>query len=156
MRLASNQLLPPSIPKGKHPMTAQSTTASITVTMLQNYDRHLGPILFEFTAADMAKRVTAALTGLARVFEVACGTGISTRHLAGALLTGRKIQATNLNKAILSHAAKVNGHLPCVTYNRPTHSTCCSTTLAPTRWSASSALCFFPTNQRECQSLPEC
>ena len=69
-------------------MAAQSITGSFTGTIPQNYDTHLGPILFEFTAEDMAKRVTAALNGPARVLEVACGTGISTRHLAGALPAG--------------------------------------------------------------------
>ena len=99
-------------------MAAQSITGSFTGTIPQNYDTHLGPILFEFTAEDMAKRVTAALNGPARVLEVACGTGISTRHLAGALPAGSEIQATDLNEAMLAHAAKVNGDLPGVTYSQ--------------------------------------
>ena len=99
-------------------MAAQSTTGSFTGTIPENYDTHLGPILFEFTGADMAKRVSAALNGTGRVLEVACGTGISTRHLAGALAAGSEIQATDLNDAMLAHAARVNGGLPGVTYSQ--------------------------------------
>ena len=56
-------------------MAAQSTTGSFTGTIPENYDTHLGPILFEFTGADMAKRVSTALNGTGRVLEVAFNGG---------------------------------------------------------------------------------
>jgi ubiquinone/menaquinone biosynthesis C-methylase UbiE len=51
-----------------------------------------------------------------RVLEVACGTGISTRHLAKTLPAGSELVATDLNEAMLAHARAVNGALPGVTY----------------------------------------
>ena len=83
-------------------MAAQSTTGSFTGTIPENYDTHLGPILFEFAGADMAKRVTGAIKGPVRLLEVACGTGISTRHLAHALPPGSEIRAIDLNDAMLT------------------------------------------------------
>jgi ubiquinone/menaquinone biosynthesis C-methylase UbiE len=99
-------------------MTATSTHASFTGSIPENYDRYLGPLLFEFSAADMARRVAGALDGPAKVLEVACGTGISTRHLANTLPDGTEIIATDLNEAMLDHAATVNGNLPGVTYQQ--------------------------------------
>ena len=48
-------------------------------TIPELYDRHLGPVIFEPYAADLARRVTAT-TGES-VLEVACGTGILTEQL---------------------------------------------------------------------------
>jgi ubiquinone/menaquinone biosynthesis C-methylase UbiE len=95
-----------------------STHASFTGSIPENYDTYLGPLIFEFTAADMARRVTTAISRPVRILEVACGTGISTRHLAGALPVGSEILATDLNEAMLKHAACVNGALPGVTYSQ--------------------------------------
>ena len=95
-----------------------STHASFTGSIPENYDTYLGPLIFEFTAADMARRVAMAIGPAVRVLEVACGTGISTRHLAGALPVGSEILATDLNDAMLKHAARVNGALPGVTYSQ--------------------------------------
>lgn len=92
------------------------THASFTGAIPENYDTYLGPLLFEFTGADMARRVNEAATHPASVLEVACGTGISTRHLATTLPEGTEITATDLNPAMLEHAAKVNGDLPGVRY----------------------------------------
>ncbi len=97
-------------------MSENSTHVSFTGSIPKNYDTYLGPLLFEFSAADMARRVAEAVDGPASVLEVACGTGISTRHLAGALPEGSRIRATDLNPAMLEHAASVNGDLPGVTY----------------------------------------
>ena len=79
------------------------------------YDRYLGPLLFEWSAEDMAARVAA--TKPSRVLEIAAGTGILTRHLAGAL-NGTEIIATDLNRAMLDYAAASNGDLPGVTYQQ--------------------------------------
>ena len=95
-----------------------STQASFTGSIPENYDRYLGPLLFEWTAADMARRLAGLLTGPVRVLEVACGTGISTRHLASVLDEGAEILATDLNEAMIEHAARVNGELSGVTYSQ--------------------------------------
>ena len=97
-------------------MSTTSTNTSFTGSIPENYDTYLGPLLFEFSGADMARRVAAALGRPARVLEVACGTGISTRHLAHGLPKGAEIIATDLNEAMLAHAARVIGDLPGVTY----------------------------------------
>lgn len=99
-------------------MTATSTQASFTGSIPENYDTYLGPLLFEFSAADMARRISEALGRAAKVLEVACGTGISTRHLANTLPDGTEIVATDLNEAMLAHAANVNGEFPGVTYEQ--------------------------------------
>jgi ubiquinone/menaquinone biosynthesis C-methylase UbiE len=99
-------------------MMETATNASFTGTIPENYDTYLGPLLFEFSAADMAKRVTKALGRTGRVLEIACGTGIGTRHLSNRLPEGVTIVATDLNEAMLAHAKKVNGDLPGVTYEQ--------------------------------------
>lgn len=99
-------------------MTEISTNANFTGSIPESYHTYLGPLLFEFSGADMAAQVTAALGGPAKVLEVACGTGISTRHLAHALESGSELTATDLNDAMLSHAEAVNGDLPGVTYSQ--------------------------------------
>lgn len=70
------------------------------------YHRHLGPLLFEPYAADLAAR----LDGLhGRVLEIAAGTGIATRALERVLGDGAAIVATDLNPAMLEHAASLGG-----------------------------------------------
>lgn len=74
-------------------------TGSIPV----NYDRVLGPMLFEPYAAEMAGRV-AALAPHA-VLETAAGTGIVTLALANSLPASTQIVATDLNQAMIDFAA---------------------------------------------------
>jgi hypothetical protein len=53
------------------------------------YDHHLGPLLFEPFAADLAGRLADLREG--RLLEVAAGTGVVTRALLQALSdTGRE------------------------------------------------------------------
>jgi SAM-dependent methyltransferase len=66
------------------------------------YDKHLGPIIFEEYAADLARR--AAAIGGASILEIAAGTGISTVALRAALPQSTKITATDLNGAMLEFA----------------------------------------------------
>ena len=99
-------------------MAEISTNASFTGTIPENYDTYLGPLLFEFAAADMADRVAKALDGPGKLLEVACGTGISTRHLANRLPAGSQIIATDLNEPMLAHAAKMNHNLQGVTFSQ--------------------------------------
>ena len=63
-----------------------STHAQFVGSIPEKYDAHLGPLLFEYYAADLANRVAVADGG--RVLETACGTGISTRALRAALPGG--------------------------------------------------------------------
>lgn len=99
-------------------MPAPRTHASFTGSIPENYDRFLGPMLFEFTGADLAQRVNDRTQHPAKVLEVACGTGISTRHLATTLPDGTEITATDLNQAMLDYATHANGGLPGVTYSQ--------------------------------------
>ena len=68
------------------------------------YDRHLGPVLFEPYAIDLAGRLAA---GAARVLELAAGTGRVTRHLLRGLPATASVLATDLNDAMLVRAAQV-------------------------------------------------
>jgi ubiquinone/menaquinone biosynthesis C-methylase UbiE len=67
------------------------------------YDRYLGPFLFAPYARDLAERL-AGFEG--QLLEIAAGTGIVTRALAGALPSTAAITATDLNQPMLDHAAQ--------------------------------------------------
>jgi SAM-dependent methyltransferase len=79
-----------------------STASSFTGSVPTYYDRCLGPVLFEPYAADLARRIGAS-DGL-RVLEIACGSGIVTRRLRGALPASATLVATDLNEAMLLYA----------------------------------------------------
>src|SRR5688500_15606095 len=70
----------------------------------ENYDRYLGPVLFEPYAKDLVERVNVPEEG--SLLEVACGTGIVTRHLRDRLRPSVKIVATDLNEAMINFAAQ--------------------------------------------------
>ena len=70
----------------------------------ENYDRYLGPVLFEPYAKDLAERVNGPEDG--SLLEVACGTGIVTRRLRERLSPRVKIVATDLNEAMIKFAAR--------------------------------------------------
>lgn len=71
------------------------------------YDRHLGPVLFEPYAADLAARLPRLAEGA--ILETAAGTGIVTQQLAAALPATVRIVATDLNRPMLDHAASKPG-----------------------------------------------
>jgi len=79
------------------------------------YDTCLGPLLFEFPAADIAERV-AGVIDRGRVLEIACGTGISTQFLREGLAPEVEIVATDLNTGMLEYAREYRGGLPGVRY----------------------------------------
>jgi ubiquinone/menaquinone biosynthesis C-methylase UbiE len=81
--------------------------AAFVGSIPENYDRHLGPALFEPYAADLAGRLT--LDGKASLLELACGTGIVTRRLRDRF-PDAKITATDLNEAMLTYAAHKFAH----------------------------------------------
>lgn len=70
------------------------------------YDRHLGPMLFDQYARDLATRLTASEQPLTRVLEIAAGTGIVTEQLAQRLPAAATIVATDLNPPMLTVAQK--------------------------------------------------
>ena len=73
----------------------------------ENYDRYLGPVIFEPFAKDLAERLGKAPSK--NVLETACGTGIVTRHLLKVLAPGAGLIATDLNPAMLDHARAAIG-----------------------------------------------
>jgi len=75
------------------------------------YDRHLGPLLFEFSAADIAERVATSVSAGGLVLEIACGTGISTEFLRKRLPDDVEIVATDLNPSMLDFARDRRGDL---------------------------------------------
>jgi len=79
-----------------------AAAAHFTGDIPRFYDRHLGPIIFEDYALDLAKR--AAAIGGANVLELAAGTGISTVALRRAMPKSA-ITATDLNGAMLEIAS---------------------------------------------------
>ena len=70
----------------------------------ENYDRYLGPALFEPYASDMVERLN--ISAGASVLELACGTGIVTRRLRDRLPPGVHLVATDLNEAMMTYAAR--------------------------------------------------
>ncbi|MEJ7597248.1 MAG: class I SAM-dependent methyltransferase [Kofleriaceae bacterium] len=65
------------------------------------YDRHLGPVLFEPYAIDLAGRLPATAR---HVLEVAAGTGRVTRHLLARMPGDGALVASDLNAAMLARA----------------------------------------------------
>jgi ubiquinone/menaquinone biosynthesis C-methylase UbiE len=62
------------------------------------YDRHLGPVLFEPYAQDLAARLPKAAR---RVLEIAAGTGRLTRQLLARLPAHAELVATDLNEPMI-------------------------------------------------------
>ena len=80
--------------------------ASFSGSIPELYDRHLGPVLFEPYAADLAARLSQL--PVHDLLETAAGTGVVTRALARAL-PGARLTATDLNQAMLDRAAQLTG-----------------------------------------------
>lgn len=86
-------------------MVADDSTFTGSIPAL--YDQHLGPMLFEPYAADLAARLADLRTGA--LLETAAGTGIVTQALAQRLPASVELVATDLNQAMLDFAAKKPG-----------------------------------------------
>lgn len=84
--------------------------ASFSGTIPPLYDRHLGPVLFEPYARDLARRMPTH--DGARILETACGTGIATRRIVERLPATARLVATDLNQAMLDHAQPALGADP--------------------------------------------
>ena len=88
----------------------------------ENYDRYLGPVLFEPYAADLAARVNVPDNG--SVLELACGTGIVTRQLRDRLGPAVKLVATDLNEAMMGYAARKFQPEDSIEWKQPTRRSC--------------------------------
>jgi len=77
--------------------------AAFTGSIPANYDRYLGPVLFEPYAAELVSRLNVSED--ACVLELACGTGIVTGRLCERLGAKAKLVATDLNDSMLHYAA---------------------------------------------------
>jgi SAM-dependent methyltransferase len=69
------------------------------------YETYLVPLIFQDYARDIAAR--AAARAPQRVLEIAAGTGVVTRALAKTLPASTELVATDLNPAMLEHAARL-------------------------------------------------
>jgi len=78
------------------------TTPSYSGSIPENYDRYLGPYIFELFALDVVARVP---VNPSRVLEIACGTGRVTAHLRKAL-PAADIVATDINPDMLAVARR--------------------------------------------------
>ena len=82
--------------------------ATFSGTIPEYYDRCLGPAWFDAFAIDMAQRLAAKPPGA--VLEIACGTGLVTRHLRERLDASVRLVASDLSKAMLDYArGKLSG-----------------------------------------------
>jgi ubiquinone/menaquinone biosynthesis C-methylase UbiE len=81
-----------------------SNNTAFVGSIPENYDRYLGPVLFEPYAVDLVSRLD--LPENAAVLELACGTGIVTRRLRNRLGSKARLIATDLNGAMMSYAAR--------------------------------------------------
>ncbi len=82
-----------------------SSVARFVGSIPELYDRHLGPVLFEPYARDLARRVP---PGTRRLLEIAAGTGRATRHLLATLPDDGELVATDLNAPMIDIG---RGHL---------------------------------------------
>src|SRR5436309_15716479 len=95
--------------KATHPPSASQAYKWSTIEMFfsgerspENYDRYLGPVIFEPWAKDLVLRL--AGKKYERILEIACGTGIVTRRLRDALPATTEIIATDLNPDMFEFA----------------------------------------------------
>ncbi len=86
-------------------MNTSSGDRAFAGSIPQLYEQYLVPLIFEPYARDLTHRL--APLAPAAVLEIAAGTGVVTRHLAAQLPADASIVSTDLNQAMLDHAASV-------------------------------------------------
>ena len=74
------------------------------------YETYLVPMIFEPYAADLAHRL--ASRSLARVLEIAAGTGVVTRSMVAVLPESVSIVATDLNQPMVDLASTIGTNRP--------------------------------------------
>jgi len=82
----------------------------------EHYDRHLGPVLFQPFAADLAARIRPEAVKAA--LEIACGTGILTQALRARLPAAATITATDLNEPMMTYACAKLGNPAGITWRQ--------------------------------------
>jgi trans-aconitate methyltransferase len=78
------------------------TNVNFSGSIPELYDRHLGPVMFEPYAADLAQRIATKPAGA--VLEIACGTGIVTQRLRTHLDPAVHLVATDLSQPMIDYA----------------------------------------------------
>src|SRR5436190_24355687 len=86
-----------------HRMSDHGTDKVFAGSIPELYETYLVPLIFEPYAADLVARL--ASRPLARVLEIAAGTGVVTRAMATALPASLAIVATDLNQSLLDQAS---------------------------------------------------
>ncbi|WP_019142880.1 class I SAM-dependent methyltransferase [Noviherbaspirillum massiliense] len=91
-------------------MNSTDTDKAFSGSIPKLYETHLVPLIFQPYADDMARRL--ASRPLARVLEIAAGTGVVTRALASVLPEQAAIIATDLNQPMLDMASSIGTSRP--------------------------------------------
>ncbi|HRI78679.1 MAG TPA: class I SAM-dependent methyltransferase [Cyclobacteriaceae bacterium] len=78
--------------------------AAFSGSIPENYDRYLGPLLFEPYAMDIVSRIRKEK--VTNIVELACGTGRVTKYLFRYFTGSAKITATDLNADMIAVARK--------------------------------------------------
>ena len=81
-----------------------ASPADFVGSIPEAYDSYLGPLLFNFAAMDLARRVGEFTLGGSSILEIACGTGILTEQIRHSTDPTVSIVATDLNQAMLDYA----------------------------------------------------
>ncbi len=68
----------------------------------ENYHKYLVPLIFDGYASDLAQQVETPDGGV--VLELACGTGVATKHLRSSLASTVRLVATDFNPGMLETA----------------------------------------------------
>lgn len=82
-----------------------NTPPSFSGSIPENYDRYLGPFIFEPYARHVVERTVSGAPPQS-ILEIACGTGRVTRHLQKAFPNARLV-ATDFNKDMISIARQL-------------------------------------------------
>lgn len=93
-------------------MNVPMSTTAFVGSIPELYDRHMGPVLFEPYARELACRLPAQAT---RVLEIAAGTGRVTRQLLARPI--RELVVTDLNPPMLDEARRRIGEEPRATWH---------------------------------------
>lgn len=86
-------------------MSTSSGDRAFSGSIAQLYEQYLVPMIFEPYARDLTERL--ALHHPSAVLEIAAGTGVLTRAMAGRLPDDVAIVATDLNQPMLDHAISI-------------------------------------------------
>lgn len=79
-----------------------SSHSAFTGEIPQNYEKYLGPLIFQEYAEDLSRRINVPNAGV--VLETAAGTGMATRQLRAAIQNDVRIVVTDLNEDMLDVA----------------------------------------------------